>query len=79
MNESDIPFTIPEQLVSKIYELSGGCDKYKGVILAVVSEDGDPMVYSKFDSAIVEIGLTKAMKDWVTMFDKQEKGDIDDL
>ena len=32
MNEEEFPFTIPEQLVSKIYDLSGDSDKYKGVI-----------------------------------------------
>jgi CO dehydrogenase/acetyl-CoA synthase gamma subunit (corrinoid Fe-S protein) len=65
MNEEEFPFTIPEQLVSKIYDLSGDSDKYKGVILAVASEDGSPMIYSKFDSTVMELGLRKALEDWV--------------
>ena len=32
--EGDTEFSIPSEMVDKLYELSGGVDKYKGVILA---------------------------------------------
>ena len=43
-------FCIPSELVEKIYDLSGGVDKYKGVIMAVSSENGKPLIYCKFIS-----------------------------
>ena len=42
-------FSIPTEMVDKLYELSGGADKYKGVIMAVSSENGKPLIYCKFD------------------------------
>ena len=43
--EENDEFSIPSEMVEKIYELSGGVDKYKGVILAVSSENGKPLIY----------------------------------
>ena len=45
----DKEFCIPTEMVDKLYELSGGADKYKGVIMAVSSENGKPLIYCKFD------------------------------
>ena len=55
-------FCIPIEMVEKIYELSGGADKYKGVIMAVSSENGKPLVYCKFDCSMTEFALTKALE-----------------
>lgn len=55
-------FCIPSEMVEKIYELSGGADKYKGVILAVSSENGKPLIYCKFDCGMTEFALTKALE-----------------
>jgi len=58
-------FNIPESLVNKLYELSGDSDKYKGLIIACVSEKGCPMIYSRFESVITELGLKKALNDYL--------------
>lgn len=58
-------FNIPESLVNKLYELSGDSDKYKGLIIACVSEKGCPMIYSRFESIITELGLKKALNDYL--------------
>lgn len=58
-------FSIPESLVNKLYELSGDSDKYKGLIIACVSEKGCPMIYSRFESVITELGLKKALSDYL--------------
>jgi|TARA_R100000008_G_scaffold50674_1_gene30319 hypothetical protein len=55
-------FSIPTEMVDKLYELSGGADKYKGVILAVSSENGKPLIYCKFDCGMTEFALTKALE-----------------
>lgn len=60
--EENEEFCIPSEMVEKIYELSGGADKYKGVILAVSSENGKPLIYCKFDCGMTEFALTKALE-----------------
>jgi len=65
MKEENIEFCIPDNFIEKIYEFSGGADKYKGIILAVCTENGSPTIYSKFDSSIVELGLKKAVSDYI--------------
>jgi hypothetical protein len=63
--EEQPEFTIPESLVNKLYELSGDSDKYKGLIIACVSEKGYPMIYTRFESVITELGLKKALVDYL--------------
>ena len=60
--EENEEFCIPSEMVEKIYELSGGADKYKGVILADSSENGKPLIYCKFDCGMTEFALTKALE-----------------
>ena len=59
-------FNIPENFLDQLYEFSGGADKYKGMIIALSSENGSPLVYSKYESPIVELGLRKAIEDFLT-------------
>ncbi len=58
----DKEFCIPTEMVDKLYELSGGADKYKGVIMAVSSENGKPLIYCKFDCGMTEFALTKTLE-----------------
>lgn len=62
--DNEIEFSIPENLIEKLYEFSGDTDKYKGVILAVCSENGDPIVYHRFDCGLTELGLKKAVQEF---------------
>ena len=64
MNEedSDTEFSIPSEMVDKLYELSGGVDKYKGIIMAVSSDAGRPLIYQRFDCAMTELALLKALE-----------------
>lgn len=62
LGDDDSEFSIPTEMVDKLYELSGGADKYKGVILAVSSENGKPLVYCKFDCGMTEFALMKALE-----------------
>jgi len=65
MSDEDNTFSIPEGLVEKIYEISGDSDKYKGVIMVVANESGDPIIYTKFDSVIMEMALRTALTDYL--------------
>jgi len=63
--EEENEFCIPSEMVDKLYELSGGLDRYKGVIMAVSSENGKPLVYSKFDCGMTEMALVKTLEDYL--------------
>ena len=60
--EQNDEFSIPSEMVEKIYELSGGVDKYKGVVMAVSSENGKTLIYCKFDCGMTELALIKALE-----------------
>ena len=62
-------FRVPTEWVEKLYELSGGADKYKGVLLALSSEQGDPLIYFKYDSGMTESALRKSMFDYLKNLD----------
>jgi len=72
MSEENNTFSIPEGLVEKIYELSGDTDKYKGLIMIAANESGDPVIYSKFDSAVMEMALIKAMENFLIRMQKED-------
>ena len=59
-------FNIPENFLDQLYEFSGGAEKYKGMIIALCSESGSPLVYSKYESPIIELGLRKAIEDFLS-------------
>jgi hypothetical protein len=85
----EIPqFEMPSNFIEQVYELSGNADKYKGVLLAYVSEDGSPVIYCKYDSQVVEFGMRKALEKYLQNSDdaesayniaETEEGDEDDL
>jgi hypothetical protein len=69
----EIPqFEMPSNFIEQIYELSGNADKYKGVLLAYVSEDGTPVIYCKYDSQVVEFGMRKALEKYLQNSDEAE-------
>lgn len=77
--DEDAPeFELPENLLEKLYELSGGSDKYKGFILCNCSENGSPTIFSKFDSTVVELGLRKTLEQWL-LSNESNKEDYNDL
>tara|TARA_R110002110_G_scaffold29521_6_gene105283 strand:+ start:43 stop:288 length:246 start_codon:yes stop_codon:yes gene_type:complete len=67
--DDETDFRLPTEWVDKIYELSGGAEKYKGVLMALSSEQGDPLIYFKYDSGMTEAALTKTMTDYLRNLD----------
>lgn len=61
-------FNIPEKLLNELYELTGGADAYKGLILVYSTENGDPIVFSKSDSQVTEYGLHKALENYLSEY-----------
>jgi len=59
-------FKFPVEMVAQIYEMSGGADSYKGVVLCICSENGTPQIYTRFDSVLTSLGLKKAIEEWLS-------------
>jgi hypothetical protein len=75
-NNDGSEFCIPSELVEKLYDLSGGVDKYKGVIMAVSSESGRPLIYCKFDCGMTEFALTKALENHLASAQDPRENDL---
>jgi len=65
MKEEDIEFSIPENFLKQIYEFSGGAENYKGMILIMCNEKGEPNIYTQYDSSVVELGLKSALRNFL--------------
>jgi len=75
MSDENNPFSIPEGLVEKIYEISGDSEKHKGVIMIVANESGDPIIYTKFDSTLTEMGLRKGLEEYIYRPSRDTEGE----
>jgi len=67
-------FTLPENLLEQIYQFSGNGDAGKGFMLVFVGQNGSPTIYSKTDTQIIEMGLRKAIEQYLQ---QSEQADID--
>lgn len=65
-------FTIPESFLDQLYEFTGGASANKGFILVYSDQNGRPMVYSRQDSQIVEMGLRKSMEKYLIELETSE-------
>lgn len=74
--QEDSEFSLPTEMVDSLYELSGGSDKYKGLIMAVSSENGKPLVYSKFDCGMTELALMKTLEDYLKTTEEERGGEV---
>ena len=63
-----------DKLLEQIYEFSGTGDSAKGFLLAFVGQNGSPAIYTKTDTQIVEMGLRKAVEQYL---EQSEQTDID--
>ena len=69
-------FVLPPKFIEELYELTGAGSAYKGFFLAIVDEDGDPSIYFKHDTKIVELGLRAAIKKFIEIADQEEEGNM---
>ena len=72
-NDNDMPnFVLPESFLNQLFEFSGSTDGNKGFILAFVNQQGSPMIYTKADNQIIEMGLRKAIERYILDFEEAE-------
>ena len=56
----------------QLFEFSGSTVGNRGFMLAFVCQDGSPMVYTKADSQIIELGLRKAVEKYIIESEESE-------
>ena len=72
-NEGNFPsFVLPESILKQLFEFSGSTIGNRGFMLAFVCQDGSPMVYTKADSQIIELGLRKAVEKYIIESEESE-------
>lgn len=72
-NEENLPpFVLPKSFLDQLFEFSGSSDGNKGYILAFVNQEGAPMIYTKTDNRIVEMGLRKAIEKYIIESEESE-------
>tara|TARA_B110000285_G_C14796245_1_gene455335 strand:+ start:96 stop:314 length:219 start_codon:yes stop_codon:yes gene_type:complete len=64
-NEDNIEFAIPDNFLDKLYELTGSVEKYKGFLLVYSNEKGNPIIFNKCESHLVEMGLIKTLETYL--------------
>ena len=65
-------FKVPQQLLEKIFELSGDSDHNKGFVLCMVDQTGKPVVFTKSQSQIVDMGLRKSLEKYLIELEESE-------
>lgn len=65
-------FSIPEAMLQKLFDFSGDADHSKGFILAYVDQNGKPMIYTKSQNQIIEMGLRKALEKYLISLEETE-------
>jgi hypothetical protein len=65
-------FSLPEEMLHKLFEFTGDADHSKGFILAFVTHKGKPLVYTKTQNQIVEMGLRKALEKYLIGIEEAE-------
>lgn len=69
-------FQIPQKVFDDLYEFSGDKDKFKGFIIAICDEKGDPLVCTSADSQLTENGLLKCLEDYIDTLRNSEHENI---
>ena len=66
-------FKIPENYFNKLFEFTGSPDETsKGFIVAYVNQEGCPLIYAKIVSPIVQMGLIKALENYIDDMNNSE-------
>jgi len=74
--ESLPEFFMPNKLLAQVYDFSGSSEENKGFILAFTDQNGTPQVISQSCSAVIDMGLRKALEDYLEECNLITKPDI---
>jgi hypothetical protein len=65
-------FMMPDSILEKLFELSGDANQSKGFILAFVDQDGKPIVFTRTQNKIIEMGLRKSLEMYLIESEESE-------
>ena len=65
-------FNLPENILHQLFEFSGSSGGDSGFILSYVNQEGLPSVITKATSPIIEMGLRKALEQYLDQVAAQE-------
>ena len=65
-------FALPERLLDQLYEFSGNGDHSKGFLLIFVGQNWSPLIYTKTENQIIEMGLRKAVEEYLSQSESQD-------
>lgn len=65
-------FNLPENIIHQLFEFTGSTKGDSGFILSFVNQEGLPSVITKASSPIVELGLRKALEQYLEQVSAQE-------
>lgn len=69
-------FHIPESILNELFELTGESESNRGYLLACVGQDGRPFIYSKSASQVVELGIRKALEEYLVNLSETDSLDF---
>lgn len=59
-------FQIPQDFLDKLYEFTGNnSEPSRGFLMAYTDQNGFPMIYCRSGSQIIEMGLRKALEQYL--------------
>jgi hypothetical protein len=58
-------FQLPESFLEQLFEFSGSTEGNRGILLAFVNQEGSPLIFTKADNQIIELGLRKAVEKYL--------------
>ena len=65
-------FQLPPNTLSQLFEFTGSSDGDSGFVLAYVGPNGSPAIITKTCSPIIEMGLRKALEQYLEQMSSQE-------
>jgi hypothetical protein len=65
-------FSMPENLLEQIFEFTGGAEHSKGFIIAYADQNGKPLVYTRAQNQIIEMGLRKSLEKYLVGIEEAE-------
>ncbi len=65
-------FSMPENLLEQIFEFTGGAEHSKGFIIAYADQNGKPLVYTRAQNQILEMGLRKSLEKYLLNIEEAE-------
>ena len=67
-------FQMPEEILEKLYEFTGSSEEQtKGFLLIHTDQLGSPMIFCKSGSQIVEMGIRKAVEEYLSSIESVDK------